>query len=163
MSGNLIKFNYNLYLRMMLKSVVTKQIEGSNVYYTVRWSKLKEADKYAIVTSVPGMSGIFELYYMDDRKKLNLLRVQRAWFGGLRNTIRAVSDPLLEQDLKIRSILEDFKCFYRYSVLESFKDLSDILFFFSKTYFPESSSIESSGRFLKIFVKEISAEKIVTI
>ena len=148
---------------MMLKSVVTKQIDDSNVYYTVRWSKLKEADRYSIVTSVPGMSGIFELYYMDDRKKLNLLRVQRAWFGGLRNTIRAVSDPTLEQNLKVKKILEDFKCFYRYSILESFKDLSDILFFFSKMYFPDRFNIESSGRFLKIFVKEISTEKIVTI
>ncbi|NIA09431.1 MAG: hypothetical protein GWP10_06820 [Nitrospiraceae bacterium] len=100
---------------------------------------------------------------MDDRKKLNLLRVQRAWFGGLRNTIRAVSDPTLEQNLKVKKILEDFKCFYRYSILESFKDLSDILFFFSKMYFPDRFNIESSGRFLKIFVKEISTEKIVTI
>jgi len=148
---------------MILESVVTKQIDGSNVYYTVRWSKLTEADRYSIVTSVPGMSGIFELYYMDERKKLNLLRVQRAWFGGLRNTIRAVSDPVLEQDLKVKKILEDFKCFYRYSILESFKDLSDIMFFFSKVYFPDRFKIESSGRFLKIFVKEISAEKIITI
>ncbi|MCD6123112.1 MAG: hypothetical protein J7K04_14845 [Spirochaetales bacterium] len=148
---------------MMLKSVVTKQTDGENVYYTVHWSNLREADRYSIVTSVPGMSGIFELYFMDDKKKLNLLRVQRAWFGGLRNTIRAVSDPTLEQDIKVKKILEDSKCFYRYSVLESFKDLSDVFFFFSKTYFPERSNIESSGRFLKIFVKEISVEKIITI
>ncbi|NOY10458.1 MAG: hypothetical protein GXP33_16615, partial [Spirochaetes bacterium] len=148
---------------MSMNFVVTKKIDGTNVYYTVRWSKFAKAEKYSIITGVPGMSGIFELYYQDKKKKLNLFRVQRAWFGGLRNAIRAVSDPLLETDVKIKDILENHVCYYRYSVLESYKDLADVLFFFSETYFPKRYAVESSGRFLKIFLQEISPEKIVTI
>ncbi len=142
---------------------VKKLTDGRDVYFTVYWSRLTLADKYEIIKKVPSMSGIFELYYEDRKGKLNLLRVQKAWYGGLRHTIRAKIDPELEEDEEKREILEDYKCYFRFSILESFKDLTDLLYFFAATYFPHNIDVPHSGRYERIFVREISEDKLVTI
>ena len=84
---------------------VTKNVEADNVYYTVFWSRLKKADRYEIITKVPSVAGLFELYYQDKHKKLNLFHLSKAWYGGLRNRIRKATDPDLEEDEKKKKIL----------------------------------------------------------
>jgi len=142
---------------------VKKEVNNDSAYYTIHWSKLKKADKYEIISNVPSVAGIFELYYEDKKKKLNLFFLSKAWYGGLRYTLRKRTDPEMENNPNRRKILNDFDCYYRYTLTESYKDMSDILFFFAKTYFPGNSRIKTSGRYQNIFVKEISDDKIVTI
>ena len=72
---------------------VTKQIKGNVAFFTLRWSPLQKVDKYVIINSVPAEAGIFELYYLDDKKKLVMMRVSRVWYGGLRSKLRSVTDP----------------------------------------------------------------------
>jgi hypothetical protein len=146
-----------------MQPVVDKKVNENAAYYTIRWSHLTKADKYTIATAVPAVGGIFELYYEDEKKKLNLFYVSKAWFGGLRNQIRKQTDPELEDNAFRRNILNTRTCYYRYSMLESSSDMADILFFFAKTYFPHTMVTESSGRYEQIFVKELSDDKIVTI
>jgi hypothetical protein len=146
-----------------MKPEVDKKVHDNAAYYTIRWSHLTKVDKYTIATAVPAVGGIFELYYEDIKKKLNLFFVSKAWFGGLRNQIRKQTDPELEDDPFRRNILNTYTCYYRYSMLESFSDMSDIIFFFAKTYFPHKMVAESSGRYEHIFIKELSDDKIVTI
>jgi len=146
-----------------LEARIEKLIQDDNVYYTVFWSRLEKAERYKIITSVPSVAGIFELYYEDKYKKLNLFHISKAWYGGLRNWLRKITDPDLEEDEKRREILEQYDCYYRYTVVPSYADMSDILFFFADTYLPHRHKVTASGRFDNIFVNEVSEEKIVTV
>jgi hypothetical protein len=146
-----------------MKPVITKQVEDGVAFFTVRWSPLRKAEKYDIVRHVPSMAGFFELYYMDTNKTLHLFYVSRVWIGGLRSRLRKLTDPDLEDDPKRKHILETRDCYYRYSLSESFMDLTDVFFFFSETYYPHTSTAEDSGRYDEIYVKEVSSEKLITI
>jgi hypothetical protein len=146
-----------------MKPEITKRVDAYTVFFTVNWSPLRKAEKFDIVTKVPSMAGLFELYYMDEKKKLNLFYVGRVWIGGLRSRIRRLTDSTLEIDEKRRKVLETKDCYYRFSLSESYNDLTDVFFFFSNTYFPHTSIAEHSGRFDMIYVKEVSPQKIVTI
>lgn len=146
------------------KPVVKKLVdEAGSVYFTIYWSHLKKSDKYAIITSVPSEAGIYELYTMDAKGKLNLLFLGKSWYGGLRNELRVHTDPELETDAARRSALERYDCYYRYSLLGNADDMTDIVYFFARTYFPGNPAYKPSGKYDNIFVKEISSDKIVTI
>ena len=142
---------------------VRKLVRGRDAYFTVGWSHLATGDKYQIVRSVPSEAGVFELYYKDAEGKLCLFHVGKSWYGGLRNEIRIRTDPELEQDARRRSILTDKECWYRWSLISNSDDMTDLMFFFGRTYLPDLPSIEHSGRYERIFVKEVDADKIVTI
>jgi len=142
---------------------ITKKIKEDSVYFTIYWSKIEKVNKYEIIRRVPSVAGIYELYYMDEKKKLNLFFFSKAWYGGLRAKIRQDIDPSLDENKKKIKILNKFTCYYRYSIVESNDDMDDILFFFSETYFPEKNLYEPSGIYVDIYVKEISPEKVITI
>jgi len=146
-----------------LEAKVTKLVKVPNVYYTVFWSRLEKADRYKIITKVPSVAGIYELYYQDKYKRLNLLRIAKAWYGGLRNWLRKATDPELEEDKKKKEILENNDCYYRCTVIHSYRDKSDILYFFAATYLPHQHKVVASGRYENIYVNEVSEDKIVTV
>ncbi|HEQ71078.1 MAG TPA: hypothetical protein ENN69_01185 [Spirochaetia bacterium] len=142
---------------------VKKLVEGTTVYYTLGWSEIRKAEKYDIIRTVPSVSGLFELYYQDEKKKLNLIYVAKAYYGGLQNELRKRTDPELEENPHRKKILEKYDCYYRYVPSHSYKDLSDILYFFSATYFPDRPPHEHSGRYAEIYVKEVVKGKLVDI
>ena len=141
---------------------VTKQIRGNDVYFTLRWSPLQKVDKYAIINTVPAEAGIFELYYLDDKKKLVMMRVARVWYGGLRSRLRSVTDPDLNDDERHKKILLERECYFRYTIIGTFGDMQDLLFFFASRYTPKHITVEHSGRYEEIYVEEKSPNKIVT-
>jgi hypothetical protein len=134
-------------------------------YFTVRWSPFAKADKYEIARNVPAIGGIAELYYQDERGKLNLFCLQRSWYGGLRAMLRERCDPSMEKDPFRLSILVKWRgrIYYRWTNSESKADMDDVMFFFVETYNPDSGAVESSGRFERIYVQELDAGKLVTI
>jgi len=145
------------------KPLVQKLVRGRDAYFTVSWSRLRKSEKYEIVRSVPSDAGIYELYYMDRKKKLCLFHVGKSWYGGLRNEIRLRTDAELEKDAARRALLEKHDCWYRWSLLSSSEDMADILFFFAQTHLPGIASVHHSGRYSRIFVNEHDADKSVTI
>jgi hypothetical protein len=145
------------------KPIVQKLVRGRDAYFTVSWSRLRKGDKYEIVKSVPSDAGIYELYYMDGKKKLCLFHVGKSWYGGLRNEIRDRTDLELETDAGRRALLSKYDCWYRWSLLSSSDDMSDVLFFFAQTHLPGITTVHHSGRYTRIFVTENDADKIVTI
>lgn len=147
----------------MIEPHIKLKVLGQTGYFTIFWSSLKKADKYEIIKTVPAVSGLFELYFQDYKKKLVLLYVAKAYYGGLQNEIRKRTDPSLEENLTRRMILEEHDCYYRYAISHSYSDLSDVMYFFSTTYFPELGLHEHSGRFKEIYVKEVSPDKIIDI
>ncbi len=144
--------------------IITKQVDTTQeAYYTVRWSHLTAVDKYTIIKSVPAVSGLFELYYRDEWKKLIRFYMARVWIGGLRSTLRRLTDPILNEDIKWRDVLENKSCYFRYAMCNSYKDLTDVLYFFSETFYPHQHKTYNSERYTAIFVNEISPDKIVDI
>jgi hypothetical protein len=146
-----------------VEAKVTKLVEATDAYYTVFWSRLQKADRYQIITKVPSVSGIFELYYQDEHKQLHLIHIAKAWYGGLRTWLRKITDPELEEDKDKKEILEKYDCYYRYTIIPSYADMSDILYFFAATYRPHSHKVSPSGRYENIYVKEVSEDKIVMV
>jgi hypothetical protein len=143
---------------------ITREEDGKDIYYTVRWSPFAAADKYEIARKVPAIGGIAELYYMDREGKLNLFCVQRSWYGGLRAVLRERCDPVLEKDPYRLSILVKWRdrIYYRWTSTESFADMADVMFFLVETACPGAGP-EASHRYEQIFLKEIDAGKLVTI
>ncbi len=146
-----------------MDTIIIKRLKDNDVYFTILWSELKKAEKYKINASVPAESGVFELYYMDDSKRLNLMYIERVWFGGLRSTIRKLTDPELEFDPKWKEILSKYDCYYRYTLSASSRDMEDVLFYFSEVLFPGSDRCTSSGRYINIFLNEESPENFDTV
>jgi hypothetical protein len=81
----------------------------------------------------------------------------------LRNWLRKATDPDLEEDKTKKGILEKHDCYYRYIIIPSYADMSDILFFFADTYRPHSHEVVPSGRYENIYVNEVSEDKIVNV
>lgn len=143
---------------------ILKSTKDADAFYTVRWSPICKADKYAIIGSVPAMGGIAELYYKDSRGKLNLYMLAKSYYGGLRATLRVATDPVTEKDERRHAVLVEHEgqIYYRYTLIESQDDMSDVMYFFMSTYAP-ALSFEHSGRYDNIFVQEIDSGGLVTI
>ncbi len=143
-----------------MKPVISSTIKNGEAYYTLVWSPLKKADKYEVTLKVPSVAGLFELYRMDESKKLNLLSVTHAWYGGLRSQIRAAIDPDATHDPVKIAKLEDAELYYRYSMSESFPDILDVVWFLHTTYFPDDIRLEHSGRYSRMYLNEKAPDKI---
>lgn len=100
---------------------------------------------------------------MDEKKKLVKFYFGRTWLSGLRATLRMVTDPDLIIDEAQKKILREKECYFRYVLCGSDADMQDLMFFFAELFYEGKSEEEHSGRFRKIFVKENSADKIITI
>ena len=144
-----------------MKIGINVQEKGDCVYYNVVWSPLALAERWTISSRVPAVAGIYEIYWMDDHKHLRMLSVGRTHYGGLRSEIRRLTDSELAVDKKTREILENEEVWFRYAVSNSADVMSDVVWFFRKTYFPENPGTEHSGRFKKIFLKESAPDKLI--
>jgi hypothetical protein len=140
---------------------VSAQEKGENVYYDVQWSPLALAERWTINAKVPAIAGIYEIYWMDDHEHLRMLSVGNTHYGGLRSELRRLTDPELTLDPKTRKILEDEEIWFRYAPANAPDTMSDVVWFFRKTYFPEDPGVEHSGRFKKIFLKESAPNKLI--
>ncbi|HAW86397.1 MAG: hypothetical protein A2087_06410 [Spirochaetes bacterium GWD1_61_31] len=145
--------------------IVEKLTNRQDAYFTIHWSPFTLAERMLVNRSVPSVGGLAELYYKNDHGQLCLYHLARCFYGGLRSTIRAAIDLETETDERRRVILAAYedKIFYRYTCVESQADISDIVFFFMKTYMPKGPAYEHSGRYLRIFLKELNAEQLITI
>jgi hypothetical protein len=139
---------------------VSRVVKKDEAYYTLVWSPLKKADKYEITLKVPSVAGLYELYKMDKQKKLNLLSVTHAWYGGLRSQLRAAVDPDATNDPVRKAELEDTELYYRYAPSGSLEDILDVVWFLHSTYFPDDVRVEDSGRYTRIYLNEKAPDRV---
>ncbi len=139
---------------------ISLAVKKGEAYYTVVWSPLKKADKYEVTLKVPSVAGVYELYKMDAGKRLNLLSVTHAWYGGLRSQIRAAIDPDATSDPVKKAELEDAELWYRYAPSDSLDCLLDVVWFLHTTYFPADVRVEHSGRFPRMYLAEKAPDKL---
>lgn len=147
-----------LYCRHMAYDI-TRREKDDDGYFTLRWSPLKKADKYDIHRSVPAVGGIAELYFKEASGKIQLFRIVRSWFGGLRAVIRESTDHELEKDERLRKLLEEHKdrLYYRYVICENEKDMADIMFFLYESLAPGKHQVDHSGRYERIWLEEVDS------
>jgi len=136
--------------------------KDGDVYYYVNWSPLAKADRYEIIRKVPSVAGVFEIYWMDESKRLRMFVVSQTNYGGLRSEIRRITDPeLCKNDEKARKILEEKEIWYRYAPTDSAMVMDDVVWFFMQNYFPENTTFNHSGRYENIFLKESAPDKLL--
>jgi len=135
--------------------------KNRDIYYFVQWSPLSKAEKYDIITKVPAVAGVFEIYWMDESKHLRLFFIGKTDYGGLRSELRRITDPELCNDIKTRKILEEKEIWYRYSTTDSSNIMADVLWFYMQTYLPDDTKTEHSGRYENIFLKESAPDKLI--
>ena len=140
---------------------ITAKEKDGNVYYYVNWSQLAKVDKYEINAKVPAVAGIYEVYWMDDTNHLRMLGLGQTHYGGLRSELRRLTDPELVTDPKTRKTLEEKEIWYRYAPCHSSVMMSDVIWFFMITYFPENPKVEHSGRYENIFITESEPDKLI--
>jgi hypothetical protein len=145
-----------------MKYGITAVEKNGDAYYSVEWSPLSKADRYEIITKVPALAGVFEIYWMDESNRLRLFSVGKTDYGGLRSELRRLTDPeLCKDNEKTRKILDEKEIWYRYTLTDSSNEMADVLWFFMQTYFPETNSFKHSGRFNNIFLKESAPDKLI--
>jgi hypothetical protein len=147
-----------------MENGIKASVKNGNVYYFVSWSPLAKADRHDIITKVPSVAGIFEIYWMDDNNHLRMFVVGQTSYGGLRSELRRITDPeLCINDDKAKKILEEKEIWYRYAAADSANVMADVIWFFMKTYFPKNTSTNHSGRYENIFLKESAPDKLIWI
>jgi hypothetical protein len=145
-----------------MKYGITAAEKNGDIYYSVQWSPLSKADRYDIITKVPALAGVFEIYWMDENNHLRLFVVGKTDYGGLRSEIRRITDPeLCKDNEKTRKILEEKEIWYRYAPTDSANVMADVVWFFMQNYFPEKTSLKNSERYENIFLKESAPDKLI--
>jgi len=145
-----------------MKYGITATEKNGDIYYFVQWSALSKADRYDIISKVPALAGVFEIYWMDEKDRLRLFAVGKTNYGGLRSEIRRITDPeLCKNDDNLRKILEEKEIWYRYAPTDSANIMSDVVWFFMQNYFPENTNLKHSGRYENIFLKESAPDKLM--
>jgi hypothetical protein len=140
---------------------ISARERGNNVYYLVSWSPLIRADRWTINAKVPSVGGVYEIYWMDERRHLRMFGLGDTHYGGLRTELRRLTDPELSAGEGIRRILEHNEIWFRYAPVDSPAVMSDVLWFFRRTYFPENPGLSHSGRYERIFLKETEPDKLI--
>jgi len=146
-----------------MKCGITATEKKGDIYYFVQWSPLSKADRYDIISKVPAVAGVFEIYWMDESNHLRIFMVGKTDYGGLRSEIRRLTDPELcdKKNEKTRKILEEKEIWYRYATTDSSNIMADVVWFFMQTYLPDNTTVNHSGRFENIFLKESAPDKLI--
>ncbi len=150
----------NLQYSGAMDYLVTARPRGNDGYFSISWSPLRQADRWAIAASVPAVGGVFEIYWQDERKRLRLFVVGSARFGGLRSEIRRLTDSELTDNAHTAALLADREIFFRYAATDSAADMADVVWFFRKSYFPENPGVSHSGRYRRIFMDENAPDRV---
>jgi hypothetical protein len=100
------------------------------------------------------MSGIWEVYWLKRSRMPHILKVGRAWIGGVRNALREQTDPSLPMGADIRSYLETNDCYYRYTICESRDDLDDVYSVLVSRRNVTQPAAAPSGRYEDVRIRE---------
>ena len=139
---------------------VTKLTRNDSAYFEIRWSRLVGLDKHTVIRKVPSTAGIFEIYRYNGGRTAQLSGRSRAYYGGLRNTLRGLIDPISPYPLNGELLPPDETHLVRYSLIESSDDMDDIMFFFAGRDDFEARDQDHSGRYQFVYVKEIAPEPV---
>lgn len=115
-------------------------------------------EKETVIKKIPSTAGIYEVYRYGGGPTAEIIGRSRAYYGGLRNTMRGLIDPISPYPLNGKLLPENAKHLVRYALMDSPDDMNDILFFFAGRDEYEDPDQEHSGRYEFVYVKEVLPE-----
>jgi|GEM_PF-637562 len=127
---------------------INQELFPDHVHYTVRWSPWGCMDRWVINRLVPSEAGVFQLW-VKERRNLTLLTTEPAYYGGLRNTLREVVDELAHSGERLRGMIGNQECWFRFSVTPIREYLENLNVWFGR----EKEAYDNQNR--EILVREI--------
>lgn len=121
------------------------QVKKNVACFKINWSPFIQMDRFLIHGIVPSDGGIFQIF-QKNRGELDLIMVERAFYGGLRNRIRELIDPLYMGYNPYRKEIQEGECYARYALVKLQDDMDDLMYFFTGK--------GSTGRYEDIMVDE---------
>ncbi|SIQ75917.1 hypothetical protein SAMN05920897_11476 [Alkalispirochaeta americana] len=135
--------------------MVSKEVHRGCAYYSIEWSVLETASRSRIIGGVPSLPGIWELYWLEHSRIPRLIKMGRAWHGGVRHTLRVEADPEERINRSCRSYLASGDCYFRYTICENAPDLADVYsVLFSLREELRGEGCEPSGRYREVRIQE---------
>lgn len=105
---------------------VSKLIHRERAFYTIEWAALEPVSRHSINAGVPSLPGVWEIYWLENARIPHLLKMGRAWYGGLRNVLRIEADGSALQNRDMQKELEGGDAYYRYTVCTIAPDLEEV-------------------------------------
>lgn len=139
-----------------MEPVVEKRTRAGSAYYSIHWSRLIPLSKEVVIGRIPSLAGIYEVYRYRGGPTARITGRSRAYYGGLRNTMRGLIDPVSPYPLNGELLDPDEEYLVRYSLISSSDDMNDILYFFANN--PPVPDQQHSGRYAYIYVNESAPE-----
>jgi hypothetical protein len=133
---------------------IYRQVRRDRAYFTITWSVMEGVDRHRINAAVPAMSGIWELYHLENSRVPRMLKMGAAWLGGLRHTLRLEADPGYAGNRDIRDLLESGDCYYRYTLCDNRADLTDVYVVLASLRNRDPGGIVASGRYTEVRIRE---------
>jgi hypothetical protein len=131
---------------------IRRAIQDDVLNYTVKWSPWGSMDRWIINRIVPSEAGLFQLWALDGRG-LVLLTTEPTYYGGLRNSLREAIDDLAPSCNRLRKIINDRECWFRFSISSVREYLENLKTWYSQ----KDGAFDDDNR--EIFVNEIETMK----
>ena len=125
-----------------------KDIRGDQVMYVIDWSPWGTMDRWIINRRVPSEAGLFQLW-VKEGKNFALLVTEPTYYGGLRNSLREIIDEMAPSGARLRDMIADRECLFRFTVNPSrdqLKELSD--------WFVSGGGVDEEGRDILVNERE---------
>lgn len=133
---------------------VSKRVHKDIAYYSLAWSALTLCSRTTIASTVPSLPGLWELYWLENSRRPRILKMGRAWYGGLRSELRVEADGGDPRNISIREYLESGDCYYRYMVCEVAEDLEELYDVISTIRGVPGPSTRPGQRYVDVRVSE---------
>lgn len=113
-------------------------------------------DRRTVRGSIPSQAGVYEIYVDTGDRTPGLLGRAKAYYGGLRNTLRGLIDR--DTPYPLNGVLLDLNRahYARFALCESPEDMDDVLFFFAGRDEYQDRGADDSGRYEWIYLNEDS-------
>lgn len=134
----------------------TKEIFQGELQFTLGWSPWGLMDKWVINRRIPSEAGLFQIW-IQDKRGFSLLISELAYFGGLRNTLHEAVDEAAFAGKPLRDKIGERQAWFRFSTLNSQKDLRLILKWLKNTEI-RNDIVDHQGR--PVLVNEVDDYRI---
>ncbi len=119
---------------------IQRELRGDDVLYIVDWSPWGSMDRWVINRRIPSEAGLFQLW-IKESKNFALLLTEPTYYGGLRNSLREVIDEMAPSGNRLRKIIAERECLFRFSTCLSLDQLIEL-----KDWFSDGGGQDSEGR-----------------
>lgn len=111
---------------------IQREIRDEVLNYTIKWSPWGTMDRWVINRIVPSEAGLFQLWVVDGRG-LVLLTTEPSYYGGLRNGLREVIDDLAPSGTRLRGVIDNRECWFRFSITPVREYLENLKVWFNQS------------------------------